>query len=337
MYGFDPAQIRALSFKRFWNIIRLLTSYSISRFSGKLCLWGYPAVLSIEPASLCNLKCPQCPTGNGTLSRPQGFMDFGLYKKIIDATADYVVHLQLFFQGEPFINTALTRMIRYAKNRNIYTITSTNGHFLTPETIDGILQSGLDAIIIGLDGVTPEAYLDYRKNGAFDKVVQGISHLLDERRRRGLKRPKVYLQFIVMKHNESQIDTVKNFGRELGVDRVLLKSAQIYPGMNPVDFVPENERFSRYKIVDGKLVLNVPIPNRCTRVFSTAVFTWDGRMASCCFDKDADYSFGTFNGEPFLDLWKSEQGLGFRSRIFKDRKAIPICSNCTEGIKVFRK
>ncbi|MFC1477085.1 radical SAM/SPASM domain-containing protein [candidate division KSB1 bacterium] len=333
----DPAQLRSLTARRIWNLCKVAASYYTSRLTKRAWVSGYPVVLSIEPTSLCNLTCPQCPTGAGRLDRPQGYLSFDLYREMLDDIGPYLTHIQFFFQGEPFMHKQLPEMIRYAKDKNIYTITSTNGHFLTESTIRKILDAGLDVLIAGLDGVTPDVYLNYRKNGKFDKVVSGLQQLIKIRGQKKLNHPKVYLQFLVMKHNEDQIDAVRTFGRELNVDRVLIKTAQIYPDMEPSDFLPADKRYSRYDLKDGKLVMNVPLPDYCRRLWTNAVFTWDGKLASCCFDKNAEHNFGIWNGRPFGELWKSDESMKFRRQVLRDRKSIEICSNCTEGIKEFRK
>lgn len=336
MYIFDWAQIKVLNLKRAANIAQLYSSYYYSRWTKKVRLSGYPAVLSIEPTSFCNLKCPQCPTGLGTLNRPDGYMDVDLFRSIIDDMGEYLTTVQFFFQGEPFMHKQLPEMIGYAKSKNIYTLTSTNGHFLSQNTVDAILDSGLDAIVVGLDGVSPEVYRSYRRNGKFDTVVKGIKRLIESRNNRKLKHPKTILQFIVFKSNENQVDAVRNFGKELDFDKVLIKTAQIYPETDVDDFLPDNAVYSRYEKSEGNLKIKSSVPDHCKRVWTNAVFTWDGVLASCCFDKDGKHAFGTWNGSSFSDLWRSEKSMEFRKQIFADRSAIPMCRNCTEGIKEFK-
>ncbi len=297
---------------------------------------GSPAVLSIEPTNICNLKCPQCPTGAGTLERPQGKMGMELYREIINAAAEHVIHIEFFFQGEPFLNNNFIDMLRYAKGKNIYTVTSTNGHYLTENNVEDLLDSGLDAIIIGLDGTTPEVYNQYRKNGDYDTVIRGIKTLVEMRQKKEKKHPRIYIQFIVMKQNESQVAEARNLKKELNVDKVMIKTAQVYQDMSPEYFLPENKDYSRYKVANGEITLNVEIPDRCRRVWTHGVFTWDGRLASCCFDKDAKHAFGSWDGKPLRELWLSEQGMKFRERILQDRKSIQMCLNCTEGIRIYR-
>ncbi len=336
MYPVEIAQIKTLSFKKFLNLLKVFGSYTVSNILRKPYVAGYPHVLTIEPTSLCNLKCPQCPTGISSLDRDEGYMDTALYREILDEIGDYLTGIQLFFQGEPFMHKKIYDMIKIARDKNIYTISSTNGHFLSHKNIDMLLDSGLNAIIIGLDGVSQDVYEKYRKNGNYDKVLSGIKELISAKEKQKLNTPGIYLQFIVFKSNEDQIGLVKQLGKDLGVDRVLIKSAQVYPDTPSEDYLPENDRYSRYKKTKEGLVLKNRIPNMCKRVWTTGVFTWDGKMASCCFDKDAAHSFGTWGDKSFMQLWKSKDAYEMRHKILKNRKSIDMCRNCTEGLKEFR-
>ncbi len=289
--------------------------------------------MSIEPTSICNLKCPQCPTGMGILKRPAGYLDMDLYRSIIDQLGSTATTVQLFFQGEPFLHKQLPEMISYAKSKKLYTVTSTNGHFLDQATVDAVVQAELDTLVIGLDGISPEVYKFYRRNGNFDTAVKGIERLIAERNNAGKKHPKICLQFIVFKSNEDQIEDVKRFGKELGVDKVVIKTGQIYADTDVNEYLPLNPRYTRYVNDNGTIRLKNSVPNFCKRIWTNAVFTWDGTLASCCFDKDAEYAFGTWNGKSFNDMWRSKQSRDFRKQVLKNRSAIPMCSNCTEGIK----
>ncbi|MFC1492525.1 radical SAM/SPASM domain-containing protein [candidate division KSB1 bacterium] len=336
MYPVDIRQIKTLTPPRLINAGKVYLSYLYSRITGKAVVKGYPVVLSIEPTSLCNLKCPQCPTGMEALKRDSGYMNMDLYRSILDGLAKYITTIQLYFQGEPFMNKLLPEMITYAKSRNIYTITSTNGHFLTDENIGKIINAGLDALIIGLDGVSEESYSKYRKNGKFDTVISGIERLVDEKRKNSAGIPKIYLQFLVLKGNEDQIEEIRKLGKKLQVDRVLIKTAQVYPDTDTRDLLPSNPDYSRYTEKNCELVLKNSIPDHCKRIWTTAVFTWDGILASCCFDKDAGHSFGIWNGAPFDVLWRGEKAMRFRQQVLENRKTVAICRNCTEGLKEFK-
>jgi len=92
--------------------------------------WGWPTNLQIEPSTKCNLRCAICPLTEG-MGRSTGYMDFALFKKIIDEIGDYVFLILLWDWGEPFLNPSIYEMISYARQKGIRTVSSTNGHSFT--------------------------------------------------------------------------------------------------------------------------------------------------------------------------------------------------------------
>ncbi|MFC1513378.1 radical SAM/SPASM domain-containing protein [candidate division KSB1 bacterium] len=292
-------------------------------------------IFSFEPTNNCNLKCPQCPTGMGILKRRTGYMDLSLYRSIINSISDSASAVQLFFQGEPFLQKDLPEMIRYADEKKLYTITSTNGHFLSEETVKSIFASNLKVLVIGLDGIDSETYEKYRKNGDFNKVIKGIELLIRKKTAGKTEYPKIVLQFLVFKNNEKQIDKIREFGKNIGADKVLIKSAQIYEQTDVDDFLPENSVYSRYKNDSGSISLKTDIPNHCKRLWTTSVLTWDGITTPCCFDKDAEYAFGDLTKTELDSVWNGESAKHFRKKILADRTGIPMCNNCIEGLKIY--
>lgn len=326
--------IKYLTAKRLLNIVKVIGSYQLSNLLRKPIVWGMPISYSIEPTNRCNLKCPECPSGLGALTRPLGFMSFETFKNIIDQIKDTGFYIQLYFQGEPFINKELFPMIKYARENKIYTSISTNGILLKKETVNKILELPPDKIIFSIDGLDEETYQNYRYGGTFREAERGLKLLLNEKKKRKLKKPYVEFQFIVMKQNEHQIDDVKRYGKKIGVNKVTLKTMQVTSLESAEYFLPVDKKFSRYKIENGKLILKNKLKNRCFALWRTSVITWDGRIAPCCFDKDVKYELGRINGKNFEDIWNNENFHLFRKQILKNRKAVDICRNCTEGMKI---
>ncbi len=325
----------AFSFKRMFNFLKVVSSMAISRLTGMNIVWGYPLMLMIEPTNICNLKCPLCPSGNGGLTRARGTMGLDEFKGIVDEMADYLILLMLWNQGEPFINREFTEMIRYAKSKAIPTITSTNGHFLRKaQDAEDVVKSGLDEIIVSLDGATPESYAIYRKGGDFNRVIQGVKNLCQSKRRLKSRTPIINLQFIVMRHNENEIESIKEIAEGLQVDKLAIKTAQVYTQDEAEEFLPEDQQYRRYVTDEGTLRTKSKIINFCNHIWYSCVINWNGDVSACCFDKDVDYPMGSVLGDTsFKDLWRAENYRAFRDQILKDRAAIPMCSNCTEGLK----
>jgi radical SAM protein with 4Fe4S-binding SPASM domain len=323
--------IKKLNRAKIINILKVYFSFIFSSLTKTPIRFGMPISMSIEPSAFCNLQCPQCPVGTGKLNRKQGNIDVFLYKKIIDQSAKYLTNLFLYFQGEPFLNKNIFDLIKYASQKNIYTATSTNGHFFTNDNILEIIKSGLDTLIISLDGTNQQTYEKYRIGGNFDTVVEGIKNLLKTRDLLKTNKPFIELQFLVLKSNEHQIEEIKKIAKNLGVDTLSIKTAQVYNFENDKDFIPiQHQKFSRYKKVGDKWILKKKLKNRCWRLWNSVVITWDGLVLPCCFDKDAKYAFGNIKNADLKKIIKNNKFKIFAKKLLTSRKEIDICQNCSE-------
>ena len=321
---------------RFYNACKVYLSFWIEKITKKGNIKGFPISLTIEPTTACNLGCPECPSGLKQFSRPEGNLKNPLYESIINQVQKHVFYLNFYFQGEPFINPNFLDMVAYANSKKIYTATSTNAHFLTDEMAKKTILSGLDRLIISIDGITQEVYENYRIHGKLDKVLEGTKHILKWKKELQSNTPYVIFQFLVVQPNEHQIEEAKLLANELGVDEIRFKTAQVYNYENGNPLIPENEKYSRYKkLPNGKFILKNKMLNECWRMWSSCVITWDGKVVPCCFDKDAQHQLGDVSISNFKELWKSNTYQSFRKNILTNRQAIDICKNCTEGTKVF--
>lgn len=331
------AILKKLTLKKVNNLVRLKVSFWTSRLSKKNKLKGQPFALSIEPTTACNLGCPECPSGLKQFSRPTGNLKQGTNKKIIDELAPYLSYINFYFQGEPFINPSFLEMVDYAASKNIYTATSTNAHFLTNDMAKKTVESGLDRLIISIDGTTQETYEQYRIYGDLDKVLEGTKNVVSWKKQLKSSTPHLIFQFLVVKPNEHQIEDAKKLAREIGVDEIKFKTAQVYDFKNGNPLIPQNEYYSRYKKQkDGTYRIKNELLNQCWRMWSSAVVTWDGSVVPCCFDKDAKHQLGNVAFQSFSSVWTSDIYNSFRSKILTDRNSIDICQNCTEGSKVYQ-
>ena len=297
-------------------------------------VWGKPLTFSIEPTNFCNLECPECPSGLGALTRPLGLLKFENFKNIIDQIYGHCFYIQLFFQGEPYINKELPEMIKYAQSKNIYVSISTNGLLINEKKVDIVLKNAPDKLIFSIDGLDEKSYQNYRVGGTFKDADAVLRLFIKKKREKNLKKPFVEFQFIVMKQNEDQIEKVFSYGKEVGVDNVVLKTMQLSSYENAQHFLPENQEYRRYTVINGKLKMKGNIKNHCFALWRTSVVTWDGKIIPCCFDKDAKYELGLLNGNTFNEIWKSEKYYKFRNSILQNRNGIDMCTNCSEGLKI---
>jgi len=320
-----------------WNITLLKVSFFLSIFLKKVIHWGRPFALAIEPTTSCNLRCPECPSGLRSFTRPTGMMNFEFYKQLIDQFTPQLSYLILYFQGEPYLNPDFCSFIRYASHKKIYTVTSTNAHFLDDYNARETIESGLDKIIISMDGTDQDTYEKYRIGGSYKKVIESVRKLVYWKKQLKKHNPVIALQFLVFKFNQHQIRSIKKLSKELKVDQLFLKTAQIYDLQRGSDLIPDNADHSRYKKINGKYIIKNAFKNKCWRMWSSTVVTWDGKVVPCCFDKDAQYLLGDLNENSFSYIWNNREQMRFRGQILRSRKDIDICRNCTNGSDVWIK
>ncbi len=322
--------------RRLWNMSKVVSSYYYSKIVKKPVQWGLPISLSFEPTTSCNLRCPECPSGLRAFTRPTGMLKKDFFKETMDELGKDLTYLIFYFQGEPYLNPDFLDMVKYANRKKIYTATSTNAHYLTDEMAKKTIESGLDRLIISIDGTTQDVYQQYRVGGNLEKVLEGARNIVKWKKEMKSKTPFVIFQFLVVKPNEHQIEDVKKLGKEIGIDEVAFKTAQIYDYENGSNLIPTIDYYSRYaKQDDGKYTIKNKMLNHCWKLWHSCVITWDGAVVPCCFDKDADHRLGDLKEMSFKKLWQDGKYKNFRAALLKSRSEIDICKNCTEGTKVW--
>jgi radical SAM protein with 4Fe4S-binding SPASM domain len=329
--------LHKLTVKRIWNAVKVWSSFQVSRVLNKPVQWGYPISISFEPTTSCNLRCPECPSGLRAFTRPTGMLEKDFFRTTIDDIHKELLYLIFYFQGEPFLNPDFLEMVKYAASKNIYTATSTNAHYLTDAVAKKTVESGLDRLIISIDGTTQDVYKQYRVGGNIDKVLEGAKNIMKWKKELNSKTPFVFFQFLVVKPNEHQIEDIKRLAKEIGVDEVRFKTAQVYDYENdPNKLIPTIDKYSRYrKNADGTYAAKNKLANRCWKLQHSNVITWDGLVVPCCFDKDAMHRLGNLKNQSFKEVWTNDNYKQFRGELMKSRKNIDICANCSEGVSVW--
>lgn len=326
-----------LTFRRLWNAGKVLSSYYLSKWTRKPVQWGYPLSISFEPTTSCNLRCPECPSGLRAFTRPTGMLQKNFFRDTIDQLSGDLLYLIFYFQGEPYLNPDFLEMVKYASQKGIYTATSTNAHYLNDANARRTVESGLDRLIISIDGTTQEVYQQYRVGGKLEKVLAGARNIMKWKKELNSKTPFVFFQFLVVKPNEHQIEDVKRLAAEIGVDDVRFKTAQVYDyEQDPNNLIPTLDKYSRYRRNEkGEFAFKNSLQNHCWRLWHATVISWDGLVVPCCFDKDAQHTLGDLKGRSFKEVWHSDDYVNFRRQILQSRKNIDICANCSEGTKVW--
>lgn len=337
LYPYDAYRfLRRLTLRRVWNMVKVWASFTLTRYAGRPVQWGLPVTISIEPTTACNLRCPECPSGLRAFTRETGNLREDFFRKTLDDLSRDLLCLIFYFQGEPYIHPKFLEMVAYARSKNIYTITSTNGHFLHDDHARRTVESGLDRLIISVDGTTQDTYEQYRIGGNLETVLAGAARVVKWRKALGVKHPHIIFQFLVVRPNEHQIPEIFRLAREIGVDEVKLKTAQVYEYEQGNPLIPTLDRYARYRHAGGgRWEVKHALVNRCWKLWHACVITWDGMVVPCCFDKDAVHRLGDLRQLRFSEIWHGQPYRDFRHALLLGRENIDICRNCTEGCKVW--
>jgi len=335
-----PFKIYTSSFEKKFKIYaknltpKRLLNYSLVQLSLKKKspkVWGKPLSLFIEPTNICNLKCPLCPTGNNSTPKGKGYMKFEDYKKIIDELGPTAFSVTLWNYGEPSLNKNFIRMIKYAKAAGLKVITSTNGFIFRDKTqVQELLDSGLDELILAVDGASKESYDAYRVNGNFQELVQGIKDLAAAKKAQGKYFPYLSMQFIIMKSNEHEVEEIQKLAKECGVDEIILKTVYLWNDAKMAEkYLPTDKKYSRYLTNEG-VKCKTSIRPGCDGLWIGVNINYDGTVVPCCFDTHEKFIFGNAVTSKDFDkeIWNSRKFQAFRKNVWEDKGSVEMCKNC---------
>lgn len=320
-------KLALIDWRRLCNFVKIAVAHWHAQISGKISL-QLPYALSLELASVCNLKCPQCPVGLGLIKRDRAFIDVSLATKLIDEFAPHGFVLNLYFQGESLLHKDFGIITTHAANKRLFTILSTNAHFLNQETALSIVSSGLHRVIISIDGYNQNSYERYRSGGDVELAWRGLQLLVDARMKLHSGWPEILVQTVVNRYNEDDLGRIRSKAKGMGADKVVFKTMQIYD--NHSNWAPRNAKYSRYR--SGQLIKEPA--KKCFRAFSSMVVTSDGLFVPCCFDKFGNHGFGRsdLRSMAFSDVRRA-----FLRKIYHDGAMHNICTNCPEATHVYKK
>lgn len=293
---------------------------------------GKPVSITIEPANFCNLKCPACETGNGTLGRKPVMMPLDDYRRIMDKVAGGANHVMLYFMGETFLNPAAYDMIAESRARGLYVMTCTNGEYVDPERL---YRSGINQISWQLGGTTQAAHEQYRRNGHLDKALETLRAYTRLIREGGRKKGEhsIAMGLIVMKHNVHQIDEFKALGAELGVDKVDIIAPCVRSAEQARELIPDDERFWIYEKKtfesSGKLVNIRETPvNTCPWLYFAITIQVDGTVVACCHDPLGRMPLGNMLTDSLESVWNGTKFRKLRHMVNRNQRDMKLCATC---------
>jgi len=302
---------------------------TISLICRKAEILGKPINITIEPTNQCNCRCTVCETGSGILGRPAANMNLEQFKTVIDRIGKHINTLMFYFMGEPFINKDSYEMIRYAKEKGIPFITTcTNGDLVDPAKL---ITTGIDEINFQIGGITQETHEVYRQGSNLKRVLDNLQQLLYLRKKTGIKM-KINVGFILMKHNEHEVETFIKIMREFKVDEATI----IDPCVRNIEqgrlLLPNDKKHWIYDPIcfeKGILMPRVRPNNECPWINYSLTILVNGDVVPCCRDTAGKYVMGNIFKQSLEEIWNNALFINFRSKIYHEQNTVELCRLCS--------
>lgn len=248
-------------------------------------------------------------------------MEFGLFKKIIDEVCQYVLDINLFLGGESLLHKDISKMITYAKSKELKVFINTNATLLNNDATHKLLDSGLDVLTISFDGYEKKIYEAIRVKASFDKTLNNIIGFLKEKKKRGLKKP--YTVFQVIEFNDPNTKSPDDIKRSFH---------QRFDGL-PLDrftFIPAHNFGGRLSdSEEEKFRVKSRTYHPCMFLWYSMSILWDGQVVPCCIDFRGEYPLGDITKTPLLNIWNGKPMMDLRLKMIERRyKEINLCKGC---------
>ena len=323
--------VRHSTLKKIANLILVELEYRFRREN----VFGHPYIIIVDPLNVCNLRCPLCPTGTGDLERKQERMHWDVFTKTIDEMAPYAYEINLHNWGESLLHPRIFDMIRYINKKNIATNMSTNFNLVKDEKIDQIIESGLEYLILSIDGATQESYKKYRVRGNIDRVLSNVEKLIKRRRQLGSSTPYIEWQFIVFKHNVHEVDEARELSKKMGIDRFrvippgLPFTAKDPDSLKQEWFVPDLDE--KGNVNENAASYRDEMTASCFYLYRSMTINPDGGVAPCCVVYGKNNDFGDMKTQGFKDIWNNSKFRSARNLMRKGGQATEhtVCDGCT--------
>lgn len=296
--GFTAAELAAL-----WRENR--RKLSEDHRKGRVSVRGRPAHMKIELTNFCNLACPMCP--HNQMQREIGYMEPGLFRKIIDEAAPDLEFAYLHHLGESLFHGRIGELIRYGRSRGVALGLSTNATYLDQRKSRLLLESGLDFLVISMDGASPDTYERMRVGGDFATTVKNVQGFF-ALKAQVANHTTVVVQMIVTDSNRHEIEP---FARQWD-GKVMIKEARDWAGQVPLGGARAR-------------VLHTP----CRMLWTELTVLWDGLVVPCVNVFEKQNLLGDLKVQTVDEVWNSPAMRELRSAHVRDAVAeVPVCRTC---------
>lgn len=299
--------------KKSFELIRYLVyRYKYNKLPNLKIIEDYPPNLQIEISSVCNLRCVMCYQKDKTFSSKSngfmGYMNFELFKKIIDEVEGKLEAITFASRGEPTLNPELEKFLKYSEGKFLGLKLNTNATILSEKIINNLLSSDLETLVFSIDAANKEMYEKIRVNANFEKIIKNLE-LFNQIKNKNYKKSKLKIRLSGVLINDKQnLNEIKKFYSGLADEFAFVN-------YNPWESAYEND------IND--------IEEPCSDLWRRMFIWWDGKVNPCDYDYKSTLSVWNAKFMSITDIWNSETYNNLRNKhLTKNRKMIEPCTRC---------
>ena len=214
--------------------------------------------------------------------------------------------------GEPTLHPQIFDMVRLAKSRRLSVVMHSNFNTKVCEDPVPFVTSGLDRLVISIDGATQQAHSQYRVGGSLEKVCANVRRLVEVRRILRSPNPLIEIQTVDFPFNRDQQHAIRQLALDLGADRYQITEAD------------RSTKSAR---------INPRRPRRCPWLWTVVTVGWDLNYRSCTNAWSFPWPRCNVRQVPILEMWNGR--LIREARRFNLDKSSPEI-DCDAGCKCNR-
>lgn len=316
--------------------------------------------VSIDVTSLCNLRCTICSLDESYAVK--GTMAPETFEGILAAVPS-LQHIAFSSSAEPLLHPSLASMVRRAKEASggrIVTSFTTNGTLLDETAARDLLDAGIDALEVSMDGASRATFERIRIRARYDDVIANLRRLVRLKEARGTAAPHLSLRYTFCRDNAAELPSFVDLAASLGIDHVVVNGLEAYDATmaaktlyGPDGNDEAEDLFSeaelRAFVYRMRIDLPALVPDRvddCRLIDHSCIVLFDGTVVPCsplAYERPFFHEgrgrhhpqvrFGNVRERPLLEIWRSEEYASWR-RDLREGRVPDYCAPCLKRMGV---
>jgi len=218
----------------FYRILKLNQTFDLYRLKLAWVLFSdlvglRHLVVQLDPAMVCNLRCKMCYFGDPEYAkrkRRAKTTRFS-YEELVTLSNIFfpkALALNIGAAGEPTMYKNIANVVQLAHKHKVPTVSlTTNGQALTPDQVKDLVKYGLDEIILSVHGVKKETYEHFMAPAKFDKLLDLLRLLMNEKIAANSVTPHIRINYTVNTENLYELESFFDVFGEYDFDSLQIR------------------------------------------------------------------------------------------------------------------